>query len=233
MTTLHGLVDRRKAGAYSTLINVIPTRLEHIQALAAMQRLVFPHLPEVAQYSAEMYRVHIEVFPEGQFTALVVDGERSVVAGATTTFRTPNFDHIYQPFTADVAWLKFHDPQGEWLYGADISVHPNYRRRGIATQIYAARAELVKRLNLRGEVAAGLLAGYHRYQREMTIERYVERVAAGDMADPTVSAQIRNGFVVRDILYNHIDNPLAGNCAALIVRENPHYKPHPVPTAES
>jgi GNAT superfamily N-acetyltransferase len=206
------------------LIHVTNTRLEHVQALEEIQRLVFGHLPEIAQFTTAMYSRHIEIFPDGQFTALVTKGDQSVVAGATTTFRTADFDHIRHPFDGSTSWLNDHDPHGEWLYGVDISVHPAYQRRGVATQIYVARAELVKRLNLRGEVAAGLLAGYHRHQKHLTIEQYVEKVADGKLIDPIVSAQIRNGFVVRDILYNYVDNPQSNNCAALIVRENPHYQ---------
>lgn len=207
------------------MIHITNTRLEHVQALEEIQRLVFGHLPEIAQFTAAMYSRHIEIFPDGQFTALMIEDEKATVVGATTTFRTADFDHIRHPFDDDTSWLSDHDPDGEWLYGVDISVHPNYQRRGVATQIYAARAALVKRLNLRGEVAAGLLAGYHRYQHDLTIEQYVESVASGKLIDPTVSAQMRNGFVIHDILYDYVDNPQSNNCAALIVRENPHYQP--------
>jgi GNAT superfamily N-acetyltransferase len=207
------------------LIHVTNTRLEHVQALEEIQRLVFGHLPEIAQFTAAMYSRHIEIFPEGQFTALMTENEHSVVAGATTTFRTADFDHIRHPFDGSTSWLSDHDAEGEWLYGVDISVHPRYQRRGVATQIYTARAALVKRLNLRGEVAAGLLAGYHNHRTNLTIEQYVEKVTTGKLIDPTVSSQMRNGFVVRDILYNYVDNPQANNCAALIVRENIHYLP--------
>ncbi len=206
-------------------IEVTPTQLEHIDGLEAVQRVVFAHLPEVAQYTAAMYRRHIAIFPAGQFTALVTENGEKHVAGSTTTFRIADFDHVRQPFSAATAWLDDHDPDGEWLYGVDMSVHPHYRRRGIASLLYNARAELVRRLNLRGEVAAGLLAGYHRYQTTLTIEQYFERVAAGELNDPTVSMQMRAGFVVHELLTNYIDDPASGNATALIVRPNPHYQP--------
>lgn len=207
------------------MITVVNTGLEHVDALEALQRIVFARLTEIAQYSAAMYRRHIEIFPDGQFTALLIEEGREVVVGATTTFRTPDFDHIRLPFEEGISWLKLHDPAGEWLYGADISVHPDYRRRGIASQLYAARAALVRRLNLRGEMAAGLLPGYHQHGAKLTIEQYVERVVSGELTDPTVSAQLRNGFAAREIIYDYIDDPLSGNCALLIVRENPDYRP--------
>ncbi|MBZ0296579.1 MAG: GNAT family N-acetyltransferase [Anaerolineae bacterium] len=200
------------------------TRPEYAEALEQIQRLVFGHLPEHAQYSAAMYQRHLEIFPEGQFTALIgVDNQR-IPVGATTTFLTPDFDHIRQPFEESVSWLAFHDPDGEWLYGADISVHPDYRRRGVGSHLYTARAALVQKLNLRGEVAAGLLAGYYRYQAKMSIETYANKVARGELVDPTVSMQLRNGFVLREVLYDYVENPESADCAALIVRENPDYR---------
>ncbi len=203
------------------LVTVINTRPEDTEALEAIQRQVFPHLPDYAQYSAAMYRRHLEVFPEGQFTALL----EGVAVGATTTFRTADFDHIRQPFEAAVSWLAYHEPEGAWLYGADMSVHPAYQRRGVGSALYAARAALVQRLNLRGEVAAGLLSGYQHYRESLSIEAYAARVAAGELRDPTVTMQLRNGFVLREVLYNYVENPEAANCAALIVRENPAYAP--------
>lgn len=199
------------------------TQPDYVEALERIQRRVFGHLPEHAQYSAPMYRRHLEIFPQGQFAALVMeDGQRRPV-GATTTFRTADFDHIRQPFEEGISWLADHDPAGEWLYGADISVHPDYRRRGVGSRLYAARAVLVRALNLRGEVAAGLLSGYYRYQAVMSIEEYADKVNVGLLTDPTVSMQLRSGFVLHEILYDYVENPESANCAVLIVRENPHY----------
>ena len=107
------------------------------------------------------YRRHVELFPDGQFVAL--DGDR--VVGATTTLRLPfDFDHIDHTF-ADIiqgGWLTSHEPDGDWLYGADIGVQPGYRGRGIATALYAARQEAVWRLGLEGQVTGGMSARLRR-----------------------------------------------------------------------
>ncbi len=206
-------------------MNVVNTQIEHTPALEAIQRRVFAHLPEYAQYSAAMYQRHIAVFPQGQFTALIEVHGQMIVAGATTTFLTADFDHIRQAFDESVSWLAYHEPAGEWLYGADISVNPDFRRRGVGSALYVARAQLVRNLNLRGEVAAGLLAGYHRYQATLSLAEYAAKVATGELTDPTVSMQLRNGFALREVLYDYVDNPESANSAALIVRENPDYNP--------
>jgi GNAT superfamily N-acetyltransferase len=211
-------------GGVLNVIEVTQTQFTHIDGLEAVQRVVFAHLPEIARYTATMYRRHMEIFPEGQFAAILSENGATTIVGGTTTFRTSDFNHVRRPFDAAAAWLEDHDPEGEWLYGVDMSVHPDYRRRGIASLLYGARAALVQRLNLRGEVAAGLLSGYHRYRSEVSIEQYYQQVAAGQRVDPTVSMQMRVGFVVVELLQDYIDDPASGNATALIVRENPHYQ---------
>jgi GNAT superfamily N-acetyltransferase len=206
------------------VVNLSP---QHVEALEAMQRVVFYTLTPEELFTAAHYHHHLEVFPEGQFVALAqVDG-KPIPVGATVTFRTSwkfaNTSHTFLE-AIDGGWLGNHNPKGEWLYGADVSVLPEYRGFGIGRKLYNARAQLVKRLNLRGEVAGGMIPGYENYRAKMSLEEYVRRVAKSDIFDPTLSMQMRNGFVPHHIIYNHITDPRADDCAVLIVRKNPDYQ---------
>lgn len=204
------------------------TRPEHVAALAAAQRLAFPTLVEEELLTVPKYLKHIELFPDGQIVALARENGRELPVGSTSTFRT-NFDfinhkHTFMEAIAD-GWLTTHEPDGQWLYGADVSVHPKYRGFKLGRKLYDARRELVRRLNLRGEVAGGLFPGYEQYKDQLSIAQYILQVTQGKIFDPTLSVQIRNGFRVRGILYDHISDSRSNNAAALIVRENPFYSP--------
>ena len=209
-------------------IHVVPVRREHVAELEALQRLVFPTLTDAELFTADKYLRHIQLFPEGQFVALKrIEGHLKVI-GAASAYRT-NFDfdhpdHTFQEAIAD-GWLTNHDPQGEWLYGVDMSVHPDFRRMGVGSRLYAARTALVKNLNLRGEIAGGMLPGYAAHRHEMTVEEYVRGVVTGRVKGMPLAMQLRNGFRVKGILRDHITDPRSNNCAALIVRENPDYNP--------
>lgn len=209
-------------------VRIINTGPEHVEELAVMQPVVYPTLTPDELFTAEKYLRHIELFPVGQFVALAkVDGRERVV-GASSAFRTSfDFDHIHHTFEEAVAggWLTNHNPKGDWLYGVDMSVHPDYRRRGVGSKLYRSRRELVRQLNLRGEIAGGMLPGYERYKQYMTVEQYVMNVVMGRATGKTLAMQLKNGFKVRGILYNHITDPRSNNCATLLVRENPHYIP--------
>lgn len=214
----------------SIQVTVVNTRPEHMAALDKLQRIVFPTLDDSELYTAAKYRRHIELFPEGQFVALAhIPGQAEpVVIGATSTFLTNfDFDHIQHTFLEATAggWLDNHDPDGEWMYGADVSVHPDYRGLRVGRRLYDARRNMARRLNLRGEIAGGLIPHYEKHQHRLSIAQYILQVYQGRLHDPTLSMQIKNGFVPRGIIYDHISDPRSRNAATLIVRENRQYVP--------
>jgi GNAT superfamily N-acetyltransferase len=128
--------------------------------------------------------------------------------------------------TVDNNWLGNHDPQGAWLYGADIGVLPAYRGRGLATRLYQARHTLVQQLNLKGHLAGGLLRGYGPLKDRLSAEEYVAQVVARKLFDPTLSVQLNRGFVVYGILQNYVHDPECDGKAAFLVWRNPGYDPH-------
>lgn len=210
-------------------LTVVQTELEHCDAVAALESVVFPTLSPDEWFTGEMYRTHVATFPEGQFVVLADAGDGARVVGATTTFRTnETFEDDYPPYYFDFigrGYLTTHDPHGAWLYGTGLMVHPEFRRMGVGTRLYEARRALVRRFNLRGELVTGLLPGYEKHRHTMSVEDYARRVAAGELTDPTLTMQLRAGFTLRRVLPGYIDDPRSDNTASLIVRENPDYRP--------
>jgi GNAT superfamily N-acetyltransferase len=202
---------------------VVQSTLAMAPALEAIQRASFPTLAADELITAAHYRAHIERFPEGQLA--VVTAERQLVACSTDFRTTFDFGHIEHRYidAVDHNWLGRHDPDGDWLYGADVGVLPGYRRRGLARRLYEARHALVRRLRLRGHVAGGLLRGYGAWKARMAVDEYVARVVAGELVDPTLTAQLRCGFEVRGIIQNYVTDPSCDNKATLIVWPNPEY----------
>jgi GNAT superfamily N-acetyltransferase len=148
----------------------------------------------------------------------VTDGDR--VVGMTSTIRMNfDFDHPDHTF-ADViqgGWLTSHDPAGRWLYGADIGVHPEYRRRGIARMLYKARHETVRALGLEGQVTVGMPSGYGALKDQMTAQQYYDELVAGARIDPTISAQRRLGFQLRSLVSDYIDDPVCDRYGIVLV----------------
>jgi GNAT superfamily N-acetyltransferase len=191
-------------------------RPEHAEALEELQRVVFPTLADEERFKAAHYHKHLELFPDGQFVGL--DGNRVVAATATIRlhFDFAHHDHTFAEIIQG-GWLTSHEPDGDWLYGADIGVHPDYRGRGLAQALYAARQELVWELGLKGQVTAGMLSGYGAVKHQMSAEQYYAGLVAGRINDPTLSMQRRVGFEFRGLLRDYLKDPVCDNYSVLIV----------------
>ena len=203
---------RKLPGGY-TLLNAQPWHSEQMEEL---QRICFPTLADDERFKAIHYRRHMQIFPEGQM--VVLEGER--VVAATTTLRLDfDFDHVDHTFAEiiDGGWLSPHEPDGEWLYGADISTHPACRGRGIGAALYAARQELVWRLGLRGQVTAGMIPGYGPLKETMPVEQYYASVVRGELSDPTLSMQMKTGFEPRGLLAGYLNDPVCDHYGVLLV----------------
>lgn len=172
---------------------------------------------------------HIERFPEGQFAAIRISGPAAGnTVGMAVTMRAS------RPPTAPILpWreaigdmqLSSHEPDGDWLYGVEMAVHPMYRRKGVGTVLYDARKRLVSLLNLRGWYMVGMLMGYRDHADKMDAVEYGNRVIAREIKDPTVTMQMNRGFRPERVITDYVDESDAGDAGVLLVWENPHFDP--------
>jgi GNAT superfamily N-acetyltransferase len=197
-----------------TITSMLP---EHAVQLEALQRIVFPALAEEELLHAEQYKKHIALFSEGQFVAL--DGDK--VIGATSTIRY-HFDADHQQHhtfyeVMGGGWFTTHDPNGDWLYGMDVSVHPGYRGKGIARALYRARQQTCTNLRLKGQMTVGMLNGYGKMRDSLSIDEYYEKVKSHELFDPTVSVQEKIGFKIVGLMKDYLNDATCGNAGAVIV----------------
>ena len=203
-------------------LKLVALKPEHAEGLEQLQIACFPTLAPSERMRQEHFLSHAALFPEGNF--VVLDGER--VVGLGSGFLT-DFDfsakHTFWE-TVSKGFYTRHDPNGMWYYGGDISVHPDYRGFGLGRKLYDARKEIVKRLKRRGIVAGGMLPGYAAHKSSLSVHDYVEKVITGELFDATLSFQLKNGFEVRGLLENYLDDEASDGWATLIVWKNPDYK---------
>src|SRR5262245_42246852 len=117
--------------------------------------------PTEKPYTPDELEDHRQVFPQGQFVAVTVDGD--AVAGVHFTLRLRMADfHIDDPWDVLTAGGSFldHDPNGPTLYGADLMVHPAHQHHGIAHALTDSARFLVQAENLWRLVGASRLPGY-------------------------------------------------------------------------
>jgi GNAT superfamily N-acetyltransferase len=186
--------------------------------LETIEHLSFPMANRDDLLSADDIRAYARTFPQGYFVALLDGKPVGQGAGIYLDFDFDNPQHTIAEITGEHQCGN-HDPNGEWYYGTDISVHPDYRGKGIGGLLYAARKDLVRRDGKRGIIAGASLPGYFHHKETMSATEYVDRVVAGELTDPTLSFQISNGFAVRGMLEGYLEDQADDGWAALIVWE--------------
>ena len=159
-----------------------------------------------APWNEDQLTSHLRVFPEGQFVAVEAPAERVVGMAASLSVYWDDYDmkSSWRDFT-DHGMFTNHDPvHGRTLYGAEVMVHPSMQGRGIGSQIYRARRDLVRRLGLLRIRAGARLRGYHSHSGRMSPEEYVIAVIRGDLTDPTLSFQLRHDFHVMGVVSDYL-----------------------------
>ena len=205
------------------MIRLETIKPKYAEALERLQLECFPTLGRHELMTEEHFLSHCRVFPEGDFVALDESNGKRVVglgSGFLTSFDFDNPNHTFQEVIVG-GYYTNHDPEGDWYYGADISVHPDYRGHGIGKMLYEARKDLVRERGLKGIVAGGVLPGYAAH-RELSVPEYVQKVLSGELTDPTLTFQLKNGFEVRGLLEEYLEDAASDNWATLIVWENSH-----------
>lgn len=195
-------------------------KTEDAADLERLQEVCYPTIDRVHLLRRSHFEHHARLFPQGTIVAREDGRIVGLSSGFLLTFDFAAPQHTFDDITAGGSFAR-HDPAGLHYYGADVSVHPSSRGRGIGRALYDARKQLVRRLKRRGIVAGGLLPGFARYRHDMNVAAYVEAVVAGTVYDPTLTFQLRNGYRVRGILEDYLSDSASGNYAALIYWQNP------------
>jgi GNAT superfamily N-acetyltransferase len=205
-------------------------RPEHFAGLEELQRICYPTLGPQELMRREHFAAQYARFPEGQFVVTLGDqvmarSAHFVIGQGSGFFIDFDFAHPAHTFREICGGFYFtnHDPNGAYYYGADISVHPDFRGQGLGKRIYAARMALVRSANRRGIIAGGLIPGYLHHKKRLTVQEYVDRVLAGELADPTLTFQLKMGFVVRGLIENYIEDSASDNWSTLIEWPNPDF----------
>ncbi|MEO7105177.1 MAG: GNAT family N-acetyltransferase [Rhodoferax sp.] len=190
------------------------TTIKDIDTLLRLQEAVYP---TIAPWRREELVQQLRVFPEGQLVAIVDDQIVGCASSLVILWDEWADEHTWKQITS-AGTFKNHNVDGFTLYGAEVFVDPRLVGKGVGHALYEGRRDLCMRLNLRRIIACGRLPGYSRFAHEMSAELYAKKVLWGDLVDPVLSFQLREGFRYCGIMEDYIpeDEESLGH-AALIV----------------
>jgi GNAT superfamily N-acetyltransferase len=193
----------------------------YAQEMVELEWLCFPNVDRGDLLKVEGVLLQERLFPEGSFMVLDDDRVVAMASGVFVDYDISEPQHSMGEVAGEEG-VGNHDPNGAWYYGIDIAVHPDYRGRGIARTLYDLRKQLVIDRGKRGIIAGGVIPGFAAHKHEMSAQEYVDAVASGDLVDPTLSAQVRNGFEVLGVIANYMSDETTDHWASFIVWFNPN-----------
>ena len=212
-----------KTTPHISRVTIRTLRKDDIPAIVDLQKAAFPTMAaEGVYWKPFQLEAHLKVFPEGQFCA---EYKGKIVGSCSSLIikLEPEYKKHTWKEACGSSLFEGHNPNGDTLYGADVSTHPDFRRLGIATKLYQARRDLTIRLNLRRIIAGGRLINYCDYADKMNPEEYVKQVKRGQIKEPVLCFQLRNGFKFIKILPNYMKDPRSLNNATFIEWKNPNF----------
>lgn len=195
---------------------------EDFQEILRLQKKCFRNMDP---WKIEQLESHLEIFPEGQFC---VEYEGEIIGSCSSLI--VNFDeyddqHTWDEIT-DKGYISNHDPEGYNLYGMEVMVDPDFRRMKIGRRLYEARQELARNLNLKSIIIGGRIPNYREHSGEYTPRQYVEAVMLHNIYDPVLTFQAMNGFTLKRINKNYLDDDSASmKYATLMEWNNVDYQP--------
>ena len=181
----------------------LKTRHLKIDDYEALRDIALRAYKGVAQpWSREHLERLITLFPEGQIC--IEDNGKAVAAALSVIIDFSLFgdQHSYNQIIRN-GTFKSHDADGDYLYGIDVSVDPDYQGMRLGRRLYESRRELAVNLNLKGILLGGRIPGYAKHAKEMDAQQYILKVKDRILYDPVLTFQLSNDFHVRNLLDNY------------------------------
>lgn len=193
--------------------------LEHLPGVVELQRACFPPpFSEELLWKEEHLHRHLQIFPEGQFLAL--HGQVVVASASSTLISEKNWlaQRTWEE-TVGGPFLSTFDPNGTTLYGLDISVHPDFREKGVGRYLYKMRFDLLMSLKLVRYGTACRLPDYrsvHAENPQLTVESYAKSVDQGNRTDRTMTPLLSYGLRFLGVTHGFMEDYESDNAAALL-----------------
>jgi predicted amidohydrolase/ribosomal protein S18 acetylase RimI-like enzyme len=176
--------------------------LKDYKAITELQTCCFAGMKP---WSETQFKNMITHFPEGQLCILY--GKKIIASSCSLIINFDDYDET-SPWNelTDSGNISNHNLYGDTLYGMEIMVDPKYQGMKLSRRLYEARKELARKYNLKKIIIGGRLPNYHKHSNTLDIDSYVEKVISKNLYDPVLTSQLSNGFSLRKILPNYMQN---------------------------
>ena len=205
--------------------------LEDYGQLLEAMKVAYPDMPN-AYWSIQNIEKLLQVFPGGQ-VVIKVNGEiagcaLSIIVDQAMTLEPHTYKDITGNYTFDT-----HNPDGDYLYGIDVFIRPEFKGLRLGRRLYDYRKALCENENLRGIVFGGRIPNYYKYAAELTPKEYISKVKLREIHDPVLNFQLSNDFSPVLLLKNYLEGDSGSSEYAVLLKWENIYYQKPVVKARS
>ena len=206
-------------------IRVRQANLEDINGILIVEEEAWP---EGLRASKEQFISRIKIFPEGTLVAEEVD-EGNIVGVVVTEILNYDIENpipTWKEATDNGLIKKTHNPNGDTLYGVDLSV--SRFANSASKNLILGIGKIIIRRNLKQAVLGARIPRYHKYNDRMNVKDYVYGKRGKRPFDPELVFYSKVGLQIFGILPDYIDDPDSCNYGVLLCWKNPFYgRPFP------
>jgi len=217
-------------------IRIRQARVDDIEAILLVEKKAWP---ENLRASPEIYQSRLRTFPQGTLVAEREGKIEGVVVVEIINFRSASDVRSWNEAT-DYGYIrKSHDPQGNTLYGVNLSVSPQTQSR-VAVALLEAVGKLAIRYNSKQIVLGGRIPSFARYlkhhcqkngisvisdkKRDKIAEDYIQaKNRRGNPLDPQITFYQKVGMKIIKLLPNYFEDPESLDYGVLVLWSNPFY----------
>lgn len=173
---------------------------EDLDAAAALSMKCFG--PDMS-LKREHIESQLEIFPKGQ---ICVEYKGEIVGTALSLI--VNFDDYGEKHTyyeiCDQGFIRNHNPNGRNLYGIEVGVNVEFRGMQLGRRLYEGRRRICKELNLDSILIGGRMPFFYKYAEQMSADEYAQEVMKGNIYDPVLTFQMKNGFELNKVIAGYL-----------------------------
>jgi hypothetical protein len=203
-------------------INFRLATIADVEGLAILEKDVWG----AGAANREQLASRISIFPQGNIIAVLGDTIVAYVAFeyVDDIINHPNF--TWAEITGNGMIASSHRPEGEYLYGINLSVHHSMRGRHLSLDLFLHVWANIILNNKRGTFLGSRIPYFRSYKKrnpEASAEEYVKLKRNGHAYDPELRLYEKDGLKPVKILPGYFPDPPSLDYGVLVYRNNPFY----------
>jgi len=205
-------------------IKIRQARLEDIPQILDVEKVTWG---EKNAASKQMFESRIKTYPKGILVAEIDDKIVGVVATERINYDFNNKSCTWNEITDNGFIKNSHNPQGNIIYGVDLSVKPEFQNYGIGSKLLESIARLAITYNVKWGILGGRIPDYHKYVDKMNPEEYIKATVKTkkgiEPLDPEIRFYKRAGLKIIKLIPDYFNDPESLNYGIILQWENPFY----------